>query len=300
MWVFAAFGISCALLMALSWIVWFDPQLKLTATRNDGVPVKNYIDQTQELTVCLFAMLPFVHSLFRERRRLLATLCVAVMAGFIANLGYVAFARTALVFIPVLLLLFAIRLSLREAIWFLGGAAVIAAMIWWTSPFFRVRVAVISTEYQQYSENTAVSSTGMRFEYWRKSAEFFMAAPLFGNGTGSTLPLFERAAAGQTGVAAEVIRNPHNQTLNVAVQWGVVGVVLLWAMWLSHLLLFRGGGLVAWIGLSVVVQNVLSSLANSHIFDFHAGWIYILGVGVAGGMILKNDASARAREAVGS
>jgi O-antigen ligase len=58
-------------------------------------------------------------------------------------------------------------------------------------------------------------------------------------------------------------------------------------MWLVHLLLFRGDGLVAWIGLMVVVQNFFTSLFNSHIFDFNEGWIYVLGVGVAGGMMFK-------------
>ncbi len=50
-------------------------------------------------------------------------------------------------------------------------------------------------------------------------------------------------------------------------------------MWLAHLLLFRGEGLIAWIGLLVVVQNIFTSLFNSHIFDFHEGWMYVLGVG---------------------
>ena len=65
-----------------------------------------------------------------------------------------------------------------------------------------------------------------------------------------------------------------------------LGVILLYAMWLSHLLLFRGEGLAAWIGLMVVVQNVLTSLFNSHLVDFHEGWMYVLGVSVAGGMVL--------------
>jgi O-antigen ligase len=34
------------------------------------------------------------------------------------------------------------------------------------------------------------------------------------------------------------------------------------------------------------VQNIFTSLFNSHLFDFHEGWIYVLGVGVAGGMAL--------------
>ena len=37
----------------------------------------------------------------------------------------------------------------------------------------------------------------------------------------------------------------------------------------------------------VVLQNIFSSLFNSHLFDFHEGWMYVLGVGVAGGMVLR-------------
>jgi O-antigen ligase len=58
-------------------------------------------------------------------------------------------------------------------------------------------------------------------------------------------------------------------------------------MWCSHLLLFGALNLVSWIGLIVVVQNFVSSLFNSHLFDFTEGWIYVLGVGVTGGMAAK-------------
>jgi O-antigen ligase len=115
---------------------------------------------------------------------------------------------------------------------------------------------------------------------------FIAEAPLIGHGTGSTRGLFEQAAIGEVGARAQIVTNPHNQTLNVAVQWGVIGVVVLYAMWLVHLLLFRGDGLANWIGLLVVVQNIFTSLFNSHLFDFNEGWIYVLGVGVAGGMVL--------------
>jgi len=64
------------------------------------------------------------------------------------------------------------------------------------------------------------------------------------------------------------------------------------AMWIAHLWLFRGGGLTAWFGLLVVVQNIVSSLFNSHLFDFTSGWLYVFGVGVAGGMVLRKRNSA--------
>src|ERR1700716_1492526 len=79
--------------------------------------------------------------------------------------------------------------------------------------------------------------------------------------------------------------------------WGVIGVVVLYAMWLVHLLLFRGDGLANWIGLLVVVQNIFTSLFNSHLFDFNEGWMYVLGVGVGGGLVLRGQRDD-ARQAV--
>ncbi len=64
--------------------------------------------------------------------------------------------------------------------------------------------------------------------------------------------------------------NPHNQTFAVAIQLGLIGAAVLWAMWIAHLLLFRGGGLAAWIGLLVVVQNIVGSLFNSYPVRFRA------------------------------
>ena len=97
----------------------------------------------------------------------------------------------------------------------------------------------------------------------------------------------------------QVIGNPHNQTLNVAVQWGILGIIILYATWIFHFFLFRGEGLAAWIGLMVVLQNIMTSLFNSHLFDFHEGWMYVVGVGVAGGMVLKARPVVTAAEAGG-
>jgi O-antigen ligase len=144
---------------------------------------------------------------------------------------------------------------------------------------------VVAVEYQEYHDTNAVTSTGLRLEYWRKSIKFIKEAPFVGHGTGATKTLFERDAVGQTGVSAEIIGNPHNQTLNVAVQWGVIGVIVLYAMWFVHFKLFLGAGLISWVGLVAVVENLVSSLFNSHLFDFGEGWIYVLAVGVAGGML---------------
>ena len=52
-------------------------------------------------------------------------------------------------------------------------------------------------------------------------------------------------------------------------------------------LLFRGSGFIPSLGMVIVLQNIVSSLFNSHLFDFFHGWLYVFGVGIVGGMVLR-------------
>jgi O-antigen ligase len=294
MWVFLAFLASCLLLMAASWLVAFDPalSLKLYLSRgpyfvSNGIVVKNYIDQSQEFVLCAVALAYPVMTLLRANKIWLAVLLAAIATSLLINMMFVVVSRTALVTMPVMLTAFALlHLRWRTAIAVLCAAAVLAAVTWNASPQLHTTVSKFFTDYQYTSVLNDETGIGSRLIYWQKSLRFFAEAPVIGNGTGSTRGLFEQAAVSEVGARAQVVSNPHNQTLIVAAQWGVIGVVVLYAMWLSHLLLFRGEGLANWIGLLVVVQNISTSLFNSHLFDFHEGWMYVLGVGVAGGMVL--------------
>jgi hypothetical protein len=58
-------------------------------------------------------------------------------------------------------------------------------------------------------------------------------------------------------------------------------------MWIAHLRLFRGPGLLPWCGLLIVIENMASSAVHSHLFDFAHGWLYVFGVGACGGMVLR-------------
>jgi O-antigen ligase len=292
MWVFIAFLASCALLMAASWIVAFDPSFTLKRPDEPGghgVFVKNYIAQSQEFALCAVVLAFPIVTLLRDGKIPQALLLTAVAAGFMLNMAFVVVSRTALVTLPVMLAIFAMtHLKWRTNLLLLVTAVVLGAMAWTLSPQLRATTDSFARDYRVYKETNQPTSIGLRLEFLEKSLRFFAAAPVIGHGTGSTRGLFEAAATGPAGLArGQVIGNPHNQTLNVAVQWGLVGVVILYAMWLSHFWLFRGEGLAAWIGLMVVLQNIFTSLFNSHLFDFHEGWMYVLGAGVAGGMVLR-------------
>jgi hypothetical protein len=304
MWVLIAFLVSCTLLMAISWIVAFDPgfTLKPEGDASRGIFVKNYIDQSQEFVLCAVALTYPIVVALREKRIWLAALLTAVALGFVANMAIVVVSRTALVTMPILLAVFAmLHLKWRSNLVILCAAVLLAGLAWAISPQLRWTATTFARDYQIYKELDQPTSIGLRLEFWQKSLRFFAEAPLIGHGTGSTRGLFEQAATGPSVlVGGQVIGNPHNQTLNVAVQWGIAGVIVLYAMWWFHLMLFRGEGLVAWVGLLVVVQNIFTSLFNSHLFDFHEGWMYVLGVGVAGGMVLKGRAAAAENKPVQS
>ncbi|MBR0704274.1 O-antigen ligase family protein [Bradyrhizobium diazoefficiens] len=292
-WIFIAFLVSCALLSVMSWLVAFYPDLALkTDPPERGIFVKNYIDQSQEFALCAVALAYPVVMLLRERRYLLAGLLTALALSFFVNMVFVVVSRTALVTVPIMFGVFALlHLKWRSIVVISAVLLAGAAIAWQTSPQLRRTADTFASDYTRYVEKGEATSAGLRLEFWRKSLGFFAEAPIAGHGTGSTRGLFERAAApaGQNKASAEVIGNPHNQTLNVAVQWGVIGVAVLYAIWILHLLLFRGDGLANWIGLLVVVQNVFTSLFNSHLFDFHEGWMYVIGVGVAGGMVIRAE-----------
>jgi O-antigen ligase len=287
-WVFLAFLISGALLMLASWLVAIEPTLTLKPYIEAGTVVKNHIDQSYVFVLCAVALAYPISILFQMKKLLPAGLLAVVALGFIANMAFVNVSRTALITIPVMIGIFLLhQFEWRSIVGAICALAVLGALSWFTSPLLKSKMASFFPPYRLYETANEPTSIELRFEFWRKSIGFFADAPLVGHGTGSTRRLFEQAAIGRIDAAAEVTGNPHNQTLNVAVQWGIVGVVVLYAMWLFHLVLFRGEGWANWLGSLVVVQNFVSSLFNSHLFDFQEGWIYVLGVGVAGGMALR-------------
>jgi O-antigen ligase len=286
-WVFAGYLASCVALLAATSIVIAVPGLASKFLHWDNVIVKNAATQSGEFVTCIFGLLYLMVRASAQKRWWWALVCAAIVLAMLANIFYFSTGRTALVTIFVLIVLLALRVGNVKTIAGLLAAAIVLGVIAWTSsPYLRQRVEAVQFEVQTYEKLNERTSSGERLEFWKRSIDFIRQAPVIGNGTGSIRTLFEKAAAGQSGVAGVAAANPHNQTLAVGIQLGVLGIAVLWAMWVAHLMLCRGGGLAAWIGLVVVAQNIIGSLFNSHIFDFVQGWIYVVGIGVAGGMLL--------------
>ena len=230
----------------------------------------------------------------RHEWKITAALAVLALA-FLGDIFFVASGRTALVIIPVLVLLYGFRHSGWKGIFVAGAAGlIVAGVVWVTSPYVRERVTGIYSESVLYEQTNEATSSGIRIDFWKQSLRFIETAPLAGHGTGSIPDQFQRAAAEQGGGSGFLSTNPHNQTFAVGIQLGFLGMAVLWAMWISQLLLFRGSGLLSWIGLMIVTSNIVGSLFNSFIFDFTEGWLYVIGVGVV--LAVTSKANSKHRE----
>ena len=279
---------SCTALAIASWallVLW-----KLWSVyvpgKIPGLLVKDYIAQSSEFLICAFGLLGFAAERWQKGDTRFALGALLLAGVFLANIFYVAPGRTALTIMPALLIIFGFYYFGWKGVAAATVAGVIVAAAAWTaSPFLRARVMASFSEVQAYETQNIESSSAIRLELWRKSLGIIAKAPIIGHGTGSIPDQFGRGPQG--GVFGLLADNPHNQVFAVAIQLGLIGTAILAAMWLAHLALFRGVGSVAWIGVLMVVQNIASAPFNSHLFDSFHGWLYVFGVGVLGGVALR-------------
>lgn len=294
-WAILGFLASSIVLLVVSWALVLTPGIpwRWRGHKSLGVPVKDYIMQSVIFAICAFGLLGQAAELWRARA-LHSLALILVALAFIANIAYVATARTTLVVMAVMFVLFAVRqFGWKGALGVALIGAVLTGAVWASSPYLRQRVSAAAEELQVYGAGDVNTPTGLRIEYWKKSLAFIAEAPLIGHGTGTIPALFRRDTTATTNPAL-ITTNPHSQILAVMIELGLVGAAALVAMWLAHLALFRDDGLVAWFGLLVVTYNVVSSLFNSHLFDFGEGWLYVFGVGLTGGMMLRAADAAKA------
>src|SRR5262249_12111553 len=154
----------------VSSIVALDPELsaKLYFSRGpylptSGIFVKNYIDQGQEFSLCAVALAYPVVTSWREGRTKRALLLAAVGLALVANMMFGVISRTALVTIPILLVIF-LLLHLRPRIAFAAIVviALLAVATWYGSPHLRTTVGKFFIDYRETEVQNNQSGMGSR------------------------------------------------------------------------------------------------------------------------------------------
>lgn len=284
-WVIYGFFLSSMLVLIASYVLILKPGWTQSG-KPIGIVGHDDIFQGSLCLICGFGALGYATTEIGKRHRLVIRGLIAIATLFFANFLVVpVFSRIVLGVAPVLTVFLGWRLARWKGILSACGlAAAIGATAWFTSPSVRERVQNSIDEISKYAATNEATPIGAHVAFLKESVTIISSAPVIGHGTGSLAKEFRQITSGANGAAGIATVNPHNQSFAVAIQIGLVGAVVLWSMWIAHLRLFCGDGTIAWLGAVVVVENIVSSVFHSHLFDSVHGWLYVFGVGVLGGM----------------
>jgi O-antigen ligase len=101
------------------------------------------------------------------------------LLGFFCDMMFVVIARTAFVYIPVLLALFAVRyFRPKMATGFLAAGLAVVVLVGFAPPYVRYRVQWIAHEANLRAHTDLATSDGERMVYWRASVQSIEQAPL--------------------------------------------------------------------------------------------------------------------------
>lgn len=137
---------------------------------------------------------------------------------------------------------------------------------------FKDRLNLVHREINQYQHGNFDTSVGLRLEFYKNSLKLLAKHPWIGTGTGSFSHDYFNVAEDKQFVT----QNPHNEYLNIAVQFGLVGVVVLSAMFLVHWRQsFRLTGIRQRFAQAVLTTIVVGSVFNSWLMDVSQGCFYV-------------------------
>lgn len=189
------------------------------------------------------------------------------------------------VFVALILLLFWQFWRFKGLMIAILVVAVLAASAYFGSKDFRWRINQIVTNTEKFQAGNHDTSVGLRLSFYKNSLRLIQEKPIFGSGTGSFIPRY--AALDPT----YSTRNPHNEYLNVTVQLGVVGlIVLLLLFYFTWRDSFKLSARSQHVAQATMVAIALGCLANSWLMDTTEGHFFavFLAISYAAMPIRKN------------
>ena len=268
MWVIGGFLVSCTALLLLSFMLKAWPWMWWPVVI-PGVPVKDYVVQSGEFLLCAFGLAHWAIDAWQQNRRRLALALATLALLFLGNIVFVATSRASLVVFAALVGVMAFqRFGWKGARdggrrRHPGGDSVDVFALFAGADYGRFR-----------GDRPLRNGAGCNvFGLSPRVVEAVPGIHCCRAGPRTRNRRHPRDVPESRGERSESSGGDHRQSaqsnaLSIAIQLGLVGVGLLYAMWIAHFLLFRGTGMPAWIGAGLVVQNVVGSLFNSQIFYF--------------------------------
>ncbi|MCP9469368.1 MAG: O-antigen ligase family protein [Nitrospira sp.] len=282
-----AFGISMGLTLMISLGLatgWVPKTTWLQGDSSNATVFKRQITHN-----ILMAFAAFVFAEIAVRRHVLwQRYGLGLLAlGAVVDVFMLVQGRTGQAILSVLIVLWGQRrLGVRGL--FMGATAVVflLAFSYAVSPVFQKRMEKTVMEMERAQVETVApesSSVGLRMEWYKNTIRLIAVHPFVGVGTGSFAEAYR-----STVTDPEAVRpaHPHNQYLLTAAELGIIGSVLLLAVfgrlwWESR---HSNAGLYGELRQGIVVAMAVGCLFNSLLLDHTEGLLFawVLSMALAG------------------
>jgi O-antigen ligase len=221
-----------------------------------------------------FAALLFALLALRQpqwpQRLLFAVLALVAVKNVLA----LGISRTGYLVLTLLALQFAFASYGKRGLAIVGLLlAVSLSAFYGASETFRERVDTVVVEEGDWRSHwPSRESVTLRLEWYRQSLDVVVSHPVLGVGTGS----FPRVLAENAKGAAIYAQNPHNEYLAIAMQTGLLGLVLLLHLFYRQLAQARqlASPLETHLAVGLVITIAVGCLFNSFLLDHTEGLFF--------------------------
>jgi O-antigen ligase/GR25 family glycosyltransferase involved in LPS biosynthesis len=244
-----------------------------------GIILRNHV--TQGLALTAGALLSLVLLVHAPRGSWQQWACGAAAVLMVANVVFVAYARSAYLALAVTSIVATLGIARRRArIAAVGVVIVMMCSAIWLSPLISQRIERGLQEVRETNSSAVITPMGIRPVMWETTASIVRDAPLIGHGLGS-FPEQYRSLVTQrhTGWKATLTADPHNQYLLILAETGLLGLAAF-AWFLFSALRQQTRGPFRVIGIALLLAWSLTSLFSSHFHTFNEGHLIAILLGV--------------------
>lgn len=163
-----------------------------------------------------------------------------------------------------------------------------APVIYHYSDVLKDRMHLAVQDVHQFQKGQEVTSVGLRMAFARNSVQLFKQSPIYGHGTGSFAWLYAKNFPNTDAPT----RNPHNEYLGMAVQFGVIGLtVFLLFIIFNWCDAYQLSDYPQQVLQGLTITFALGSLANSWLLDMTPGhlWMFWLAWSLAQSVLTERS-----------
>lgn len=257
----------------------------IPVSRYHDCAFKNHIDTNFLMSMAVFFL---AHYLFRVANRYWKVAIILILGVMTFYILWMSQGRTGYIIFSALWMLWLYqRMTLKQCVAGVSALVFILGVTYLTPSKLQQRISVVVEELKHYKKGTATQSAQQRLEFFQSSFDIIKQKPLLGFGTGSFKEAYASYAREHNQASTT---NPHNEYLNILVQWGFLGFLafmgFIGTVFRSSLRLLKDDKY--WVQ-GVLFGTLVGSFGNSFLMDFTPGYFFVTFIAMTmAAMPLKN------------